>query len=272
MAYLLRFEFRCDCPGRAIEAHRVESTVTDRKGSWTGQSLSYLQGYTTPVVLGQVMSANDPDWSVFWDRGSWQTNPPDGSNLRVGKTVCEDTDTTRANEVLGVVIVEAGAGSVEDVAYRADVGSDTVLGVTNSPPYAYSFSPAFGSAPQVALVSQAAMDGGDGGWAVLYGASPLSASTLDLAIDEDQISDSERNHTTEQVAYLVFEEDVVYPPVGGTTGRTLHYTYDPLGRLTDADYSTGESYDYTYDAVGNRLSYSGPDGSHTYTYDAASLS
>ncbi len=57
----------------------------------------------------------------------------------------------------------------------------------------------------------------------------------------------------------------------------VYYTHDPLGRLTAADYrstsltagSTGESFEYEYDAVGNRLTYSGPDGSHTYTYDAA---
>jgi len=57
------------------------------------------------------------------------------------------------------------------------------------------------------------------------------------------------------------------PSPGGV--RTITYEYDPLYRLTGADYSTGERYDYTYDAVGNRLTYSGPDGSHTYTYDAA---
>jgi hypothetical protein len=39
----------------------------------------------------------------------------------------------------------------------------------------------------------------------LYGSNPLSATTLFLAIDEDQIGDVERKHTTEQVAYIVFE-------------------------------------------------------------------
>jgi RHS repeat-associated protein len=56
------------------------------------------------------------------------------------------------------------------------------------------------------------------------------------------------------------------PPV---VTRTIDYTYDPLYRLVDATYSTGEQYTYTYDAVGNRLSYSGPDGTHAYTCDAA---
>jgi RHS repeat-associated protein len=34
---------------------------------------------------------------------------------------------------------------------------------------------------------------------------------------------------------------------------TIDYTYDPLYRLTNADYSNGNAYTYTYDAVGNRL-------------------
>jgi YD repeat-containing protein len=37
--------------------------------------------------------------------------------------------------------------------------------------------------------------------------------------------------------------------------RTITYTYDPLNRLTAADYSTGEQYAYQYDAVGNRTAY-----------------
>jgi len=62
------------------------------------------------------------------------------------------------------------------------------------------------------------------------------------------------------------------PPV--TTTRVISYTYDPLGRLTSADYSTGESFGYGYDAVGNRValttttSFSGT-AVTTYTYDAA---
>jgi hypothetical protein len=60
---------------------------------------------------------------------------------------------------------------------------------------------------ETAVLSQAGMDGGDGGWAVLRGDNPLdpSGGTIDLAIDEDQIGDSERYHTTEQVAYLVID-------------------------------------------------------------------
>jgi hypothetical protein len=51
------------------------------------------------------------------------------------------------------------------------------------------------------------MDGSDGGWPVLYGSDPVNSSQLKLAFDEDQIADSERAHTTEQVAYVVFAGD-----------------------------------------------------------------
>jgi RHS repeat-associated protein len=40
----------------------------------------------------------------------------------------------------------------------------------------------------------------------------------------------------------------------GTWSQTIDYTYDPLYRLTAADYSGGDYFHYNYDAVGNRLS------------------
>ena len=60
----------------------------------------------------------------------------------------------------------------------------------------------------------------------------------------------------------------------GMVTRTITYTYDPLGRLTGAEYSTGESFAYAYDAVGNRTAYTATTPLSgtlvtTYTYDAA---
>jgi hypothetical protein len=49
------------------------------------------------------------------------------------------------------------------------------------------------------------MDDTDGGWAILYGARPITSAGLSLAIDEDWAIDSERNHGTEQVGYIVLE-------------------------------------------------------------------
>jgi RHS repeat-associated protein len=52
-------------------------------------------------------------------------------------------------------------------------------------------------------------------------------------------------------------------------GYDVDYTYDPLYRLTAADYSTGQYYHYAYDAVGNRLSQQTHIGTTNYTYDSA---
>jgi RHS repeat-associated protein len=253
--------------GRAIEGYLVDSILTDYKGSWQAQSLKYAQSYTSPVVLGQVMSENDPDWSAFWDRGASSVSPPDSGNLWVGKMVGEDTDTDRAAEVLGVVIIEEGAGSLDGAAYRAGVGADIVQGMDNSPPYNYSFSPAFGSTPQVALLSQSAMDGADGSWAVLYGTTPLVTSTLKLAVDEDQIGDSDRSHTNEQVAYLVFDRALAYAPaviadfaaspLTGTVPLTVTFTNlsTPTQVITSALWAYGDG------VISNTLALT-----HTHTY------
>ena len=54
---------------------------------------------------------------------------------------------------------------------------------------------------------------------------------------------------------------------------TIDYTYDPLNRLTAADYPNGKYFHCTYDAVGDRLSQesqvNGLPASLEYTYDIA---
>ena len=186
-----------------MEAVKYTSTRTDKSASWVGESRTYANSYTNPVVLGQVMTANDPNWSVFWARGNRSTNPPSASALYTGKHVGEDPNGVRANETVGYIVIEAGNGTINGVAYAAGVGADTVRGVSNVPAYNYGISGL--SAPLTAVVSAAAMDGGNGGWPILYGPNPVTPNNLALAFDEGQTLDTERSHTTEQVAYIVLE-------------------------------------------------------------------
>ena len=176
--------------GRIIEAQKYTSTVTDRKSSWNGQSQTYLASYTQPVVLGQVMTFNDPRWSVFWCRGSSQYNPPDPISLSTGKHVGEDPDTTRDDETVGFIVIEAGHGDADGFKYEAKLGGDSVRGYDNAASgYPYTYSPSFATTP-VTIATLAAMDGNDGGWAILIG--DQTASTLRVVIDEDQLNGSER--------------------------------------------------------------------------------
>ncbi|WP_457676115.1 C25 family cysteine peptidase [Thiolapillus sp.] len=188
--------------GRSFEAHRVSSNITDAKGNWNGQTAVINGSYTNPVVLGQVMTFTDSRFSVFWDYDcNSRFTPPAGGagNICIGKHVGEDPDTGRTQEQLGYIVVEAGTGSFGGVSYEAAVGGDVVQGADNAPPYSYGLTQTF----EFAVATQAAMDGGDGSWAVLYGANPVGAS-LDLSLDEDTLGDAERAHTTEQVAYWAF--------------------------------------------------------------------
>jgi hypothetical protein len=190
--------------GLTMEIIKFESDKTDNSSNWSGSQRNYYNTYTNPVVVGQVMTANDARWTSFWSRGSSQGNPASASDLYVGKTVCEDSDRERVAETIAYLVIEAGSGYMDGVDYTAGVGADSIRGLGDSPSYDYSLSGL--PSAQSAMVSISGIDGGNGGWPVLYGATPLDATTLRLAIDEDQIGDSERSHTSEQVNYLVFSD------------------------------------------------------------------
>ncbi len=188
--------------GVTMEAVKFTSTVTDSKNSWLAEQRAYGNTYAAPVVIGQVMSYNDPDFSTFWSRGATRGVPPNSTNLFVGKHVGEDIDIDRAAETLGYIVIESGTGTVGSIQYAAQVGVDSVRGVVESPPYSYTHANI--TYPIAAAASQAGVDGTDGSWALLYGNNPVDASSIQLAVDEDQLLDTERKHTTERVAYVVF--------------------------------------------------------------------
>lgn len=191
--------------GVTMEAVTFNSAITSSKTAWAGELRTLQNAYTNPVVVGQVMSANDPNWSVFWSMGASRTAPADATNLSVGKHVGEDPNNTRANETIGYIVIEAGNGTISGVAYEAGTGADSVKGFGDSvAPYSYTLSGSLSSA-SAAAISQAAMDGKDGSWAVLSGADPLTSTSISLHLNEDMLADSEHKHTSEQVSYLVFE-------------------------------------------------------------------
>lgn len=150
--------------GRAIEARTYVSEATDRKGSWVGESQPSLALFDSPVVVGKVVSYNDAKWSVFWSRGSSRTSPPSSTSFYAGKHVAEDTVTIRLDETVGYIVVGALHDTVDGIQYEAGVTADVVRGVDNSPSYSVNYNQVFPNPPAVTIVSQVAMDGGDGGW------------------------------------------------------------------------------------------------------------
>jgi hypothetical protein len=190
--------------GITMEAVRSVSTITDGKGSWNGQSQTYANSYNSPVVIGQVLTYNDPAFSVFWSSGTSKRNPASASAIKVGKHAGEDPNLNRAEETLGYLVIESASGAIGSLKYAAGVGADTVTGMPKGTKSGIRYSVSGLNESTGAVLSQSAMDGNNGGWPVLYGPDPILANAIELVIDEDKLSDAERNHTTEQVSYLVF--------------------------------------------------------------------
>jgi len=188
--------------GVKMEAFKYDSTVTDENNSWVGENRGYTNAYANPVVVGQVMSHNDPDWSVFWSHNGDRRLPADAGGLYTGKHVGEDFDNTRADETVGYIVFEEGAGEMNGLQFYAGDTQRTVQSISNNPPYTFAFP--FPDAGTFAVASQSGERGGNGAWAHLHGPDPIDPGVINLSLDEDQIANAERSHVTEHVHYVTF--------------------------------------------------------------------
>ncbi|MFV0645655.1 MAG: hypothetical protein ACK5NN_14380 [Sphingomonadaceae bacterium] len=199
--------------GLKYEARRVTSSGTSGNtwpNNWNAPNTEEVtsavsQSYSSPVVLGQVMSFNDSRPSAFWTNNCAQRNglPFNNGRVCVGKHVGQ-INQTRSAETLGYIVAESGGGSANDMAFLVGRGSNSVRGVSNSAPHIYTVSGDF----DLGIVTQNSENGGQGGWAVLFGADPLPANRINLAIDEETVAgDTSRSHANEQVAYWVFRDN-----------------------------------------------------------------
>lgn len=192
--------------GVNLEAHKVNSSVTDYKGSVAGQKVTlentptafgdFSHTYTMPVVIGQVMSYNDPRWSVFWSDRIGGTH-----EYLMGKHVGEDPVTARNDEILGVIAMDFGHYQINDVRYWGDssgmwepawptAGVDDGGGVQQFDSLyrgAYGITSAF---PGTRYITE----NDDLYWPVLFGEAPISSIGVAIALDEDGFADSERSH------------------------------------------------------------------------------
>lgn len=197
--------------GGLIEARTVLSNSTHGQVAVDGwliapmqnMSGSFAGAFSSPIALGQVMTFNDADASAFFANDCDDRRNPAflsgfADGICVGKHIGQ-VSGSRADETLGVIVVEAGTGSYTGIAYNAGAGAATIRGVGNAPPYSYGL----GSGFEFAVATINGMRGAQGGWAVMYGANPLAGSSVTLAIDEETISgDVSRAHTNERVDFF----------------------------------------------------------------------
>jgi hypothetical protein len=190
--------------GRNIEANKYESTSTDgRRTVWIGEEQDYTNSYSSPIVLGQVMSYIDERWSVFWSRGSNRGEAPNSSFFFTGKHAGE-VSTTRNDEIVGYIVIEAGhatSGGIEIETSRFLL----VDQVYRTKKVTHEFDTAFIEKPAVAVLSQVGMKGTDGSWAISAGI--VSNEFMEVALDEDRVNDNDGGHVTEEVEYIVFSKE-----------------------------------------------------------------
>ncbi|MEO0339931.1 MAG: carbohydrate-binding protein, partial [Bacteroidota bacterium] len=219
--------------GIKMEVRKDSTLLTANYQKWNEvEGRAYQQNYQEPVVLGQVMTYNDPKWSVFWaSQNNNSRDIPSASSLSLGKNVAEDADRERQPEVLGSIIIEAGSYTIQNKQLEARLGEKTIRGINNTG-YQYSL---IHPSSRGAVLSMAGMEGGNGGWPVLFGNDPVNEADLTLVIDEDQIKDNERGHTEEQVAFLAFEDLICLQDSDGDTVCDEDDVCPGADDLADAD-------------------------------------
>ncbi|MEO1641927.1 MAG: hypothetical protein AAFR74_01220, partial [Pseudomonadota bacterium] len=95
--------------GKTIEARTVLSDGTNGNSPGWNTGNENVAGlvtgtYGTPVILGQVMTFNDNEASVFWTNNcSNRGTPANDTNMCVGKHIGMINDT-RADETLGFIV------------------------------------------------------------------------------------------------------------------------------------------------------------------------
>jgi RHS repeat-associated protein len=190
-----------------------------------------------PVVISQVQTNNDTHWVKTRQQGV----TPAGFDVALEE---DDAQTTpHGIETIGWLAIEPGTGMWSGHKYEAAKTADAVT----QDWYTISFSQSFSQAPRF-VAGVATYDGGDGAY-LRYDRTSLTASGVQVMIEEDTTYDSETDHTTEVVHYLAIEGSgtLTATAVSGTPGGLGYYdrdyAYDEVGNITHKD-GMG---DYFYD-------------------------
>ncbi len=209
--YLVMEEGNWNNGGVLMEAHSHSSSITGYSPShWNGDSISYDNSYSSaPIVLHQVVSSNDSDWiSSFVRSPTSRSNPPTTSGFQLALNGAQAT-TSHGSEIIDWIAIERNTtGTIMGKSFETRITSDSVRGHSDGC-YNFSFTNSYLDPPLV-IGSQEEMDGSDGSW--LVGCN-LTSSQIGVHAEEDQVGDTERNHTTETTAFIAIEHNDVNAPI-----------------------------------------------------------
>ncbi|MDC1107223.1 T9SS type A sorting domain-containing protein [Prolixibacteraceae bacterium] len=183
-----------------MEAKVVSSVKTSSQpNGYIPELRTYANKYTRPTIFGQVMSANNPTWTVCYTSSNAGTNPPTSTQLSVTKLVGE-VSMAHFTEDVGYVVMEAGRHNYQGMVMQAGITTTSIKGMQNYVTAGATYTTLPGA--NFAAVTQAGVKGGNGGWPALLGSNSIRTTGLSLVCVEDQVNDEERNHLSENMYYL----------------------------------------------------------------------
>eukprot|EP01125_Pyxidicula_operculata_P001469 TRINITY_DN11348_c0_g1_i1.p1 TRINITY_DN11348_c0_g1~~TRINITY_DN11348_c0_g1_i1.p1 ORF type:complete len:694 (-),score=184.92 TRINITY_DN11348_c0_g1_i1:99-2180(-) len=175
----------------------------DVSPNFVGTNKRMLYSYNNPVIIGQTMSANNPNtWSTFWSSNAFvSVQPADGPSRQFKYGLHRGTDnrdTSIHTEYVGYIVIEAG--SFIDTEYNLTVVAKLVsqVGGFSNPKNVNLDVPVKG-----AVLSPAGMLSTDGYWPVVSSSSGFDGNDVTIAIDHDNVNFS-GTHTDEVVSVVTF--------------------------------------------------------------------
>ncbi len=184
--------------GLTVEAGTVETSTTHVGGqAFGGDAVIFDDAFaSTPAVLHTLNSHNNADFMASL------ATKVDAGGFEIGLESAE-TNKVPVSETVAWIALSTGSGTAHGSAFMIGVGNDGSNDGYDDTAHSISLT-GFSAAPDL-VASVYGENGRDGSWA--RGAGTWSASSQTVYTEEDQISDSERSHADETIAYAAFAPD-----------------------------------------------------------------
>jgi len=194
----------------------IEEQLSGTSGAWYSEVFS-IPFSDTPAILAQIQTMNNEvgllpiDHSEPWMTVAIDNASDTGFDLALERSEVSAGTIYTDEEVGWVAITSNADGELEDIYGDFVIWESLLVGPSSSGigksdgcELESLYAPHPATTP--AVVSLNSRNETDGGWAaVCY----LDSTTIGYCIDEDWFSDSERNHTGETIAVLLFEPGVI---------------------------------------------------------------
>ncbi|MCH9740202.1 MAG: hypothetical protein K0U38_05120 [Epsilonproteobacteria bacterium] len=232
--------------GTKIEAYKVSTSIFQGRKiqgkSWDSISLNGFS--STPIVLGQIQSVNSERTDVSVPSSvsqPWMTtaiNSVSSTGFSFALERSETESGTLQSEEVAYLVMEGNlngtvhsflSNSGQNIAYESIVSSVYIKGWNNSSTgYSVGFSQSYTN--PIAIATKSTRKGNNGGW---LRRCSISTNSINLVVDEDISSDTERSHIAESASVLVFSQpfDAEFRNSGKPNlkiQKSSYTVYDPI--------------------------------------------